>query len=221
MGNDASKTGSTPANTDENRHESSQEPSLASLPASLDQSTVSRLECKRYQVPIAATTTNTEELARASTGRLKDLEHHRDPIDTTINGTHTTNLSRSPQDSRQLESVLGNMSERDGAISTSTDQSHQSPEYRRDSTTSTQENPSTYEKRSPRNGKHLTVPNLYQDREQPRCPACRWTLLGKPWTSPSLPIIAVTDLNGVVRYPYDHMYYTDESDESDDSDVWD
>ncbi|KAL7628162.1 hypothetical protein AAE478_002360 [Parahypoxylon ruwenzoriense] len=66
----------------------------------------------------------------------------------------------------------------------------------------------------------LRVPRI-NDRGQPRCPKCKWTLLTRPLSHPSVPIISVTDPQGTVRYPYDHTYYPDEFEEEDDSDTWD
>ncbi|KAI1763414.1 hypothetical protein GGR53DRAFT_467313 [Hypoxylon sp. FL1150] len=67
--------------------------------------------------------------------------------------------------------------------------------------------------------KYLAIPDLYSGRGQLRCPQCTWTLLTKPWCSSNVPIISVTDPDGVVRYPYDHTYYFDESEENGGSDT--
>lgn len=67
--------------------------------------------------------------------------------------------------------------------------------------------------------KFLAVSDIYNDREQPTCPKCTWTLLTKSWSPPNLPMISVTDPDGQVRYPYDHTYYIDESEESSDYDT--
>ncbi|KAI1104156.1 hypothetical protein F4804DRAFT_352421 [Jackrogersella minutella] len=71
----------------------------------------------------------------------------------------------------------------------------------------------------------LAVPRLYaDDDESPRCPRCRWTLLTRPLNPSGVPVISVTDPGGVVRYPYDHTYYSNgsvEDDSSDDSDYSD
>ncbi|KAI0140155.1 hypothetical protein F4776DRAFT_662290 [Hypoxylon sp. NC0597] len=74
-----------------------------------------------------------------------------------------------------------------------------------------------------RYGKYLTVSEPYEDLERPRCPKCKWTLLSKPFSTPDVPVVMVTDPKGIVMYPYDHTYYPTDQDEydSDDSDVWD
>lgn len=74
--------------------------------------------------------------------------------------------------------------------------------------------------RPPRYGDLLTVDKVYDERESPRCPKCTWTLLSKPSSQPGIPIISVTDPDGMVRYPYDHTYYADDL-EDDSSDAWD
>ncbi|KAI0379717.1 hypothetical protein F5Y04DRAFT_289779 [Hypomontagnella monticulosa] len=72
-------------------------------------------------------------------------------------------------------------------------------------------------------GNLLTVPGAYSHDKQYRCPRCTWTLLARPQGLPHLPIIAVTDPNGVTMYPHDHTYYHNDSDyevDDDDSDSW-
>ncbi|KAI0838988.1 hypothetical protein F5Y06DRAFT_36798 [Hypoxylon sp. FL0890] len=102
--------------------------------------------------------------------------------------------------------------------------------------TSTKLNTTT--KRVQRYGEYLTVPkrtsrrsskrrhsihNGQNSHKERRCQKCTWTLL--PWSPgpPDIPVIAVTDSEGLVRYPYDFTRYSsdiedDSSDSLDDSD---
>ncbi|KAI1407489.1 hypothetical protein F5Y13DRAFT_174737 [Hypoxylon sp. FL1857] len=81
----------------------------------------------------------------------------------------------------------------------------------------------TTRSRPRRYAKYLTASRIYADYERPRCPKCRWTLLAKPFGAPNVPVIAVTDPQGKVMYPYDHTYYPNDpaADEEDGADVWD
>ncbi|KAI2616434.1 hypothetical protein GGS26DRAFT_596854 [Hypomontagnella submonticulosa] len=67
----------------------------------------------------------------------------------------------------------------------------------------------------------LTVPRACSRGKQYKCPQCRWTLLARPQGLPGLPIIAVTDPDGVTMYPHDHTYYDSDYEGDDEPDPWD
>ncbi|KAI1446457.1 hypothetical protein F5Y02DRAFT_417094 [Annulohypoxylon stygium] len=73
--------------------------------------------------------------------------------------------------------------------------------------------------RSSRYGRFLAVPKLFGGRRIPRLPRCIWSLLSKPLTPPSIPVVSVTSPEGVTKYPFDHNYYGDtDSEDTEDSD---
>ncbi|KAI1094789.1 hypothetical protein F5B19DRAFT_415187 [Rostrohypoxylon terebratum] len=75
-----------------------------------------------------------------------------------------------------------------------------------------------------RYGRLLTVPKAFGGRRIPRLPRCIWSLLSKPLTPPTVPVISVTSPEGAVTYPFVHNYYgnsdSEDSEDRSSSDEW-
>ncbi|OTA82343.1 hypothetical protein M434DRAFT_17030 [Hypoxylon sp. CO27-5] len=173
------------------------------------------------QVPVASPSTK-------ETHEIKGMEIIKSfhPTINTVLSSASQVTSLEPRTSSQREELTP-ITEVSSETATITEDNRKHQVYRKQKS-NTNKTPSTTESnrtktRPRRYGKYLTVSEPYRGLDRLRCPKCRWTLLSKPFSTPDVPIIVVTDPKGVVMYPYDHTYYPSDQDayDSDDSDVWD
>ncbi|KAI1214045.1 uncharacterized protein F4807DRAFT_406454 [Annulohypoxylon truncatum] len=156
----------------------------------------------------ATTTTSTKKSTRLE--ELKTNKGLQPTTDTDLHGSPTRSHVKTRSNGQQLQKSRRQIGQHGVGSSSNKRSTNSSTRGARPS-------------RLSRYGRFLTAPKPSGGHPAPRLPRCVWSLLSMPLTPPNVPIVAVTNPQGVVKYPFDHNYYdsTDSEDSvSSSSDGW-